>query len=228
MKLDEIIDTVLIRSGQIIVDNLDELNLTKKKFVTLIRNEIVKYSKYCPHTERINIQVDGCCGTYYEFTKDSQPYGIPRWISELVPISGANTTYELFTRKFFYSTYRNELRDPQTLIWRYDRPYLYITALGGYDTVAHYDHPMIETRDDKNELTDFELPTIESDKDEIFIDLLTAQFMIVLGRSRRAYKVEGIPMSTDDNELISDGQAMYELAYQRMLDNSAWHHSFGI
>lgn len=218
MQLTELIQLVLLRSGQIIVDDLSELHLSKEKFLLIVQNELVKYNKYCPYKKRYTI-----------VTTEDKPHvfkeedGIPRWISEVVPVSGANSSYDIFNRKFFYSSYGEELHNPTLLLWRYDRPNLSMSSIGDFECIGHLDHPIIK----KDEIDETYFPTLSASQDEILIDLITAQFMITLGRSRRAYKLDQIPLITDDSELISDGTALYEQAYQRLLDNSSWVYAFG-
>lgn len=221
MQLSELIQLVLLRSGQIIVDDLSELHLTEDKFLLIVQNEITKYSKYIPHKKRLNIAMPNTGN--FRFCDEEAP----KWISEVIPVTGANSSYDIFRRKFFYSTGGEEIRNPTMCIWRYDKPYLSCSAIGDFECIAFYDHKIVKDPGWGDGCKSADLPTISLEDDEILIELITAQFMITLGRSRRAYKLDQMPLQTDDSELISDGNALYEQAYQRLLDNSSWVYAMG-
>lgn len=219
MQLSELINIVLVRAGQVIVDDLTELQFTVDKFSAMLKPELAKYNKYIPKTIKENIVVSG---NFYAFPNDTAP----EWVSEMVPVDLENSTALIVSSLFNWR--ESTVRQPVMNLWRYDKPKLHTTGTGQYEVTCHYYHKLTdEVRNPQNnELTDATLQYI-TENDDLFIDLITGRFLITLGRSRRSYKVDGFPFNVDDDQLVSEGQTLYENTLQLIYDNSEWVHAMG-
>ena len=188
MTIHELFNLVLIRSGQYLLDSNVELN--EDKFKELVKYCLSVYSKYKPQRKRIQISITGYS---YTFT-DPVPY----YISEVIPTSAVVTNP-------FLSAIQNNSK-PLVVDWEYRPPTLYTSFNGDAEVEAWFEWKL------KYDGTDYIVPV----GDELFIDLVTAEFLIGLARSRRAFTLQEIPISTDAEVLASEGRDLREDTLKRL------------
>lgn len=221
--LNELIELILLESGEFIVGNLEAINLDKDKFWLMTKRVLKVYNKHKPYKVKRNIEVNG------KYTYDvSMTYGIPNWISSVIPVDISNP-FDLY----YYAQRRLEeeideyslLEVPRGFDWRYENPYLYVTDNGTMDVTEIHDHKYTETLVGgiiKNVTFD----TMD-DYDEHLIDLITAKFLVAIGRSRRAFSLEGMPVTMDSAELVSEGNELWDKAIEGLENEGDWFEGVG-
>jgi hypothetical protein len=219
MKLDEIFDKVLIESGQFQIAK-DCVELDADRFLILVKSVLGIYNKYSPIMG--HVQKDINLNRQYTFTdenttqvRDSNglvlPFGgAPEWILDALPVRIAGT-YPYFLREF--DRPKSNLDIKVEYPWEYRKPVLTVPVQGEYDIKAVYFHRVTQTTDGI-----FEVVTI-TDLDEAFFKLLLAKFLFGIGRSRRAFTLQDLPITHDGAELVSEAKELNDQAYE-LLQNS--------
>ena len=57
-----------------------------------------------------------------------------------------------------------------------------------------------------------------TDADDEFFEILTGKFMKALGRSRRAFTINELPITMDASELVSEGDEMIRAAEESLVE----------
>jgi hypothetical protein len=222
--LNELIELVFLESGEFIVGNLEAINLDKDKFWLMTKRVLMVYNKYKPYKVTQNIEVSSGKYTY----DVSMTYGIPSWISSVIPVDISNP-FDLF----YYAQRRLEeqideyslLEIPRGFEWRYESPCLYVSSNGTMDVTEMHDHKYTETRVNgiiKNVTFD----TMD-DYDEHLIDLVTAKFLVAIGRSRRAFTLADLPITMDSDLLVSEGNELWNKSIEDLQNEGDWWEGIG-
>lgn len=218
MTLSELIDVVMVNSGEYIIQTFDRTQLNKKKFwESIVRPQLTKYAKYKPVTRKFNLYVPG---TWYEF---SYPEDVPVWISSLAPLYNGGLVASLMAEL----TGESSLRTPITNLWRYEAPKLFVMYGGTYDTTAHYNYGFTATYNAGNtDVVEVTIPDL-GDDDTTFFDMVLGKFMIAVGRSRSAFTLNDLPITMDSADMISAGNDIYSTALEGLYDNAIWYQAYG-
>lgn len=224
--LDELTDLVFLESGEFIIGDLDALNLDREKFWLLSKRVLGVYNKYRAYTVNHNITVSA--GLYVYTT--SSTYGIPSWISAVVPVQVTNVI-DIYR---YHQKAVSEKIDEYTLLeiprgfeWRYEDPKLYVTEDGIMDVTEHHNHDYTETTTDGGVLTGVAFSTLDITEDRFFIDLLVARFMIAVGRSRRAFTLNDLPITMDASELVTEGNELWDRTIEKLEETGRWWDAIG-
>lgn len=219
MKLTDIIEAVIDRTGQFIFsqDYSEALNCTNfnyDRFWKLVLRQLTEYQQYLPLTKKFNISaVDS---GKYTFTSDP-----PEWISSVKPVG---VTKSIVAIHLFKPTAAS--LGPRKFLWDYRNPDLYLTEYGNFDITAHYNYPYTITTGDNNAVVEVDIPDLSHD--ELFLDLVEANFLISIGRSRRAFVASEVPITSDADSLVEEGKALLEKATQELYDAGVWYLSHGV
>lgn len=192
-----ILDVIMLETGQYISD-LQATLLDQTKLELLIKKELGLYSRYRPNkVTRVDTLYNG---KIYTMEHDN-----------IIP----NAITDIRTDRF------NTMGINLTPIpgpvhcyhWNYTKPTLYFRYPEGQYIVSYIvDHVYDETTD--------KIESIElHDK---FMNLIVGRFMQTVGRSRRAFTVDEIPINTDASEMISEGKEIYDSALEEIKINSAF------
>lgn len=182
---------VLLESGQFLI-GADTIELDSTKFETIVKRVLGIYNKYHP----IDVLHDlVLLDTIYTFTGTPTPI----FISDVIPIGTALPAITFYGISSFSG---NALDIKQTFVWKYNRPTLYVPAAGQYNITAVYTH-QITTVPNSSPATK-EILTID-ETDEYFLKLLTGYFLIGLGRSRRAFTLQDLPVTADAADIVGEG-----------------------
>ena len=92
------------------------------------------------------------------------------------------------------------------VFWEYRKPFLYTNVYGDVEVEALYNHRITNDNIEVN--------------DELFIDLVIAILLMSIGRSRRAFRLPDLPVETDAESLVSEGQELYELTIEKLRESS--------
>lgn len=220
MLLDEMFEEVLARSGQFILANAD-LEIEDTRWERLVKTTLRKYNAHHPHSDRFNVVTTG---RDFAFTINSQPLGVPDWVSEVIPIrmSGVAVTIgSILKHDSQLDPYGDLVK--QMFIWQYKKPTLYLQYAGEFDVEAVYSHRITDVANPPSgSNAKKEVSTISDDRDDIFFDLLTGRFLQALGRYRRAFTLQEIPITTDAETLVSEGTDLVTKAEENLGDQAKW------
>jgi len=195
----DIWDRLMLDTGQYLYESALKIDSTDNRFNLLVRGVLGTYSKYMPVEKNFNRTID----LSYDFTNDSE--GIPDWISSAVLVS-----YPL------YQFVSNNDLNLINVFHEYRKPVLYVSIAGEYEITALYNHEVI----DDNGV--WKIDTI-SDSDDLFFKLLAGRFLQLIGRSRRAFTLNDLPISSDADSLVSEGKEMEQEALEQLGEESKWY-----
>ena len=209
MTLDEMFDRIIIETGQFQIPR-DRVELDIPRFKTLVERVVGIYNGYSP----VNIHLyKNLTSRQYTFTAENTPEGIPEYIVEAIPVRISGVV------PFLINTYN---RPTETVSPKIEYPYVYRKPTLTVPASAEYDlHVLLKhkvTRIPDSDTESYEVVTISDDEDE-FIDLLTAKFLIGLGRSRRAFTLQEIPLVSDAADLVSEGKELEAEAMENLIEN---------
>jgi len=225
---------VLLDSGQFLIEPTN-VELDQDKFVHLVRDSLRLYNKYCPKLEKFNLSIVGPgTGGVFTFTEDftanQKELGIPKMIGDAIPFSIFGTVPTSLRHLFgnitqdagqSYTVNRvsaNLVKCPFPVEYR--SPSLYVPLQGDYDVEAYFNHNITEYVDEEN-CRKYKVDTIDEAKGDFtyFFDYLTGKFMQALGRSRRAFTIQELPITLDAEQMVSDGERKEEDARNRIIEN---------
>jgi hypothetical protein len=220
MLLTEILEILKVRSGQFIIGDLESYGLNMQSFLIFVKQQLDFYQQYLPESKVLNITNQA--GFYYEFGLQSNER-IPEWVSSVIPIGLYNvvSTAVYFSASSPYQVFKGnqELMNPRPFLWEYRKPRLYISEPGRFDISCCYKYKTIPTIE-KGQLIDVEIVSFEPEW--VFYDLLLGQFLQVVGRSRRAFTYNELPITTDADQMVSEGSEMYNAAKETLFSLSTF------
>lgn len=218
MKLTEIVSYVFVKNGQYITGDLESIGLTKGEFWKSIKPVILNFQKYIPATKRFNVTINRS----FDFTGHSE--GIPEFISEVIPVDtgggfGGTQFMSPLQRMEYGSLNRTVI--PRSYPWRYRKPILYVDEPGVIDVAAHYNYEIVEATSGDPPTID-EVDIVGLEEDAILLDLLSAQFLQIVGRQRRAFVYTDLAITTDADKLAEEGVALEKEALSKLYDRHKW------
>jgi hypothetical protein len=183
IKLSEIEDYLINQSGNFyFVKSIEELGITKSGLYSILKPVINNYFDYLPPVKTFNLDI---YSFKYEF--EDNP---PEWIIDVIPLFYYNNPYE-----------------PLNFFWEYRNNVLYVNLPCRADVRAVFDFEVNEIYDKDNKLIDVEINDISSNTEDDFLNYCLGQFMVAIGRSRRAVSlVNNYPVSFDGDSLVQDGK----------------------
>ena len=154
-------------------------------------------------------------------------YGeLPQYISKMVPVGLTNvfTVLALFTTQTIRNIFNpNRVIDPRMFRFEYVKPVIYFSEAGKFDIIAHYNHQIIKTVDDNGNILDVELVDIEDSSNYyVLLQLLSARFLMILARSRRAFSYTDLPLTTDAAQLFTEADQAYKDAFKLLTERHNW------
>lgn len=248
MKLTEIINEILVRTGEYIVatdyTQLAQLQLDIDKIWTMVRRELLDYQKYKPLKKEFNLTINSFI---YRFNDDPHngSNGPPSYISKCTPVGivlavTAPTSWMTPNSvRSFYNLQRTI--EPQMFLWNYLRdwvddqtgehtgPILCVSQLGMLDIRAHYPYTYNVTTDKTTKkVTEVDIPELDSLALPLLFDMLSARFIQAVGRSRRAFTYQDLPVLTDADTLVKEGAEWYEKSRESLLNRHDWWTGIGV
>lgn len=238
MLLSELVEITMLRSGQFIVGPFENVQLDYTRFWNFVKVCLKEYAQDRPHTKYLNIEIpDGG----YEFVDEGE--GVPYWISSVVPIGGASSGSSggsggsgqglaiLSAQSVIMlgggggsSPLGGSTSGPTEYLWKYRKPILHCVS-GNAEVTAHYHYAYDETIG-ADGIEEVDIYHIDED-DELFIELVVADFLSVVGRSRRAFTLNDLPITMDASDMVSEGQEMRQNVKERLRDEGVWWRAIG-
>lgn len=234
MKLTEIIDLTLVDSGQFVVGGLNELCLDKDKFWLMVQTVLVTYERHRPYqwNETINVSKSH---TFTEVVEDDsldekswvRTKVVPEWVSEVLPVGVGNVVNNQFIINQTIAQAGGATgpqvqpaRQPAQWLWKYDKPTLYIPYTGRVDILCVAKYIRNATYATGGDLKDVDIVGLEHDR--MFMDMVTGKFMQAIGRSRRAFTLDDLPVTSDSDSLVTEGKDLYDQAYEKLEERNSW------
>jgi hypothetical protein len=207
LLLKDVIESVMIESGQYILESIEDTLLSNARFLKLCNREVKLFSKYRP--------VEGTCRGFLRnhMKFDGLQHAIPRNISGIYydgnALSGVDLHLEL--------GYHTARRPMPHLSYSYSADgVLHLAIPDGY---YHYDYIADHAFDEKQ----CGWPTIDNSYCDQIQDMISGRFMMSVGRSRRAFTVQELTLTTDADTLTSEGMTLYDQASEELkINRSSW------
>lgn len=210
MKITEMFDRVLLMSGVFLMPQ-DKVELNIQNFKLLVEMTVGVYNGYVPRD--LHARVPILSSRQYTFTDafsaNGEELGIPEYVIDALPVRISGVVPYFFTGEY--------QRPPQTVTEKVQYPFVYrkpvltVPASAEYDLHLMYFHKVTKVQDSE----DWEVKTL-SDADDEFLELLQAKFMMALGRSRRAFTMQDLPITVDASDLVAEGKALEEEAMEEI------------
>jgi hypothetical protein len=206
----------MLDSGEFIIDDMTLANIDMNRFWRLVKRDLAYYNRYKPVLKYMNIQV----GSSPYIFPDQPGNPAPEWISKIYP-TGIASNFSLFGLV-------GNNRDPVPVVFRYNKPNLWIANAATVECTCLFNRTVTITYSDVSNtiISDVDISDL-SETDTWFLRLVTANFMIAVGRSRRAFLIGDFPISMDSSELVAEGLQQKIEAEQYIMDQGRWAFSIG-
>lgn len=207
VSLEDLYRTALIRIGNYLVEEeLRSKEFPFEKFVELFKNQIYPlYTKYVYKRGFVNVYVT--YGSPYRF-----PDPAPEFVCRVVPVS----VYGLYIGEFLNFRFLSHVSYLSTkplsrfcLVWRYEKPNLYIGYQGEVEIKAGW---RLQYDDERKEVE------VDPDTRDILQDLCSAYVMIAVGRSRRAVRIADNNLEFDAGEMVAEGEELLRETRERLIN----------
>lgn len=216
MNIKDIFDELLIRSGQFVLSTSNvELNIDR--FRRIVESTLAVYGRYSPHEEHVLVsafstrEIDLSANSVAVLT--GKPYlKEPKFVSDATPTRNVAIG---ITRLFptFQTGQNQELYDKTQAPFEYRKPKLYLPFSATWDIHCAFEHPLYEV--EENGKNEYYLPTITL-SDQAFFDYLQGMFLMGIGRSRRAFTLNDLPITMDASDIASEGKELRDQALEFM------------
>ena len=205
---------VILRSGQYIL-RPKHIEIDIDTFRMLVEDTLAIYSKASPHVEKYKIDLVNRRQHVWSVAFDKLDREKPDWISEVTPVRNANVPYFSPLNQGQYNQGINrytEVVEPLEAPWDWDRETgtLTVPYSATYSIVACYRHRITTFVNDNGDDV-YEVKTIDG-YDNVFFKILQGMFLQGLGRSRRAFTMNDLPILMDADQMASEGQSILEEA----------------
>lgn len=214
LTIDQIFNKILIRSGHFIIKKKN-IELDVDSFRELVEDALDIYSDSVPYSKAYRKDLTGARQITLDENFDTDIGRKPDWLSEVHPIRSTGTVYGYYPSTVYGwgygSHYQSDsLSDPVQAPWSFDKDSgeLVVPYSGFYKIRAVWRHT-IEERFDDNGDPEFFVSTL-GNRDQAFIKLCQAMFMIGVGRSRRAFTLNDLPIIMDAADIVSEGRELYK------------------
>jgi len=225
MKLSEIEEYLLVSAGQHLVGaSLQDLEFSHAQVWLLVQRSLKEYEKYVP------VEVTTTIGSVNDHTFTTR---IPLYVTGVIPtllphFSGQapvasapyNIAFEYVKPTLFFSL---AIIGNITIDAAYRYTYKLLDEVGNYttDTGLKYDSAGVTTTT-VGTMVDVDIPEIDFSSTS-FLDLVEGRFLISLARSRRAFTIADMPITTDADVLVTEGQTLLDETLNDLGEtNSSW------
>jgi hypothetical protein len=214
VDIKDIFERVLLKSGQFVLST-GKIEIKIDAFRLLVEDSLAVYNRYSPVDKLYNFEI------YYprqfDWSVNIDPvFGrVPDWVATANPMRyGGGSIGGILLREGQLNG-QNELIDPIQSPWRYDSPYLTVSHSARYEIKAVYEHIIEENQSEPDAEKCYVIKTITV-KDQPLFDHIRSQFLLGIGRSRRAFTMNDLPITMDASEIASEGKDLEEKALKDM------------
>lgn len=217
MLLSEMYSKVVLEAGQFQLPD-QKIELAFSLFKKSVELTLGIYNKHSPYVVNIYKEIND--SRTYTFTETNTPQGVPEWLSGVAPIRIFGTYPYLLNNQFMMPN--SYLEEKKQFPWIYRKPTLTLPISGEFDITAIYHHKIIGSSE-----SDYEIVTID-DHDSAFFKILTGKFLKSLGRARRSFRLDGLPIADDGDSLVSEGKDLESEGLEELFTNKQkWYLAWG-
>ena len=212
MDIRDIFDRILLRSGQFILRK-SKVEVDVDSFRILVEDALAEFNGFSPIDKEYSIPMLGPRQFTFDETFDTSLNRKPDWLSIVRPTNSHSGPYRR-------PMTGNELINPIQAPWDYnlDSGVLTVPFNDTYKVVAVYDHVIVETDDpDSPGNILYSVPSI-SYNDVEFFQILQGLFLQSIGKSRRSFTLNDLPITMDADTIAAEGVDMVEKAVEAMAD----------
>jgi len=228
LNIETIFEKILLQSGQFLL-NANRIEVDPDRFRYLVEDALAIYSKHSPHDEHMYVAMAATrvmslnADTITSITGKDY-LGEPDWISDVMPVRmhGINP-YHLF--KNLDPSWNNDLVTKAQLPFKYRKPLLYVSISAEWEVHAVWKHKVVETETERDGFS-YTVPTIDVN-DVIFFRLLKGMFLQSIGKSRRAFTLNDLPIAMDAAEIAAEGQEIVEKAMEDIENHQKFYLAWG-
>jgi hypothetical protein len=227
VNIEVIFEKIMLMSGQFLI-NTNRIEVDVDRFRHLVDDALARYSKHSPYDRHFSVRM---IKRSVRFTDEmicnltgEDHLGVPDWVSDVMPIRlhGLNP-FKLF--KNLDPTGNPELVQKTQLPFVYRKPELYVSLSSEMDVHAVWKHKVREVQLERGGF-EYIVPTIDT-HDIIFFQLLQGMFLSSIGRSRRAFTLQDLPIAMDASEIASEGQEIVDKAIEEIEDHQKFYLAWG-
>jgi hypothetical protein len=215
MKLSDIIDYILLETGNYLVSDLVKSEINLNKFLILAKSVLGEYTNYRPRRDSSTIFVER---QLYVFPQETSPITIDRISNRFITL---NYQYQYEEPNLLPNRIQGTDHIPALPHWKYDRPKLYINYVGLLYVLGNYDYTIRNIYNSEMEIIDYDLVEITYSNTE-FLNLLAGKFLMTVGKQRRAFTANDLPITTDASDLVSEGKDLWDSTMETLRQNSTW------
>ena len=219
-------DRILLKSGQFVLSKA-KVEIDVDSFRILVEDALAIYSKLNPYHTSITKEIIGSRILNFSTHPFKTDLPIPDWLSEVTPIKFAGVSLSAFNMQQ-YTARNSELIDPIQAPWDYSKPVLTVPFSSSYKITGVFKHRITIVPGDETSATSdsYEVKTITYE-DHLFFDLLQGLFLQGIGRSRRAFTLNDLPITMDADAVASEGKEIFEAAKENLAQQSKFYLSMG-
>jgi hypothetical protein len=196
------------------------------KFRDLVEDSLAVYSKFSPYEQFINVNITS--PRQVMLTKEivqgltQKPFlGEPDYISDCTPIRTIGLRPSVLFKNLDPS-YGTELVDKAQLPWVYRKPRLTVSFASEWEVLCCFRHRIFEEEKPGGGFN-YSIPTIDPAVDEVFIKHVQGMFLQGIGKSRRAFTMNDLPIGMDADTVVSEGLEMVNNAVEEMETNQKFY-----
>lgn len=211
MNISDIFDRILLRSGQFILRK-SNVEIDVDSFRILVEDALSIYNKAYPFTKQYDREVVYPRQLILDSNFDHDMGRAPNWVSEVTPVRYLGNAYSLGSM-IGSTPIDGELIDPVHAPWDFNKQTgaLTVPYSAYYKIIACYYHQIDEVEDENSGEMIYEVKTITI-QDGVFFKLLQGMFLMGIGRSRRSFTLNDLPITVDASEMASEGREMLDEA----------------
>ena len=215
MDISNIFERVLLRSGQFVMRR-NNIEIDIDSFRILVEDALAIYSKAYPFTKEYEREIIYPRSITLDENFDLEMGRAVDWVSEVTPMRFLGNAYSLNLTAGGVPL-DTELVEPVNAPWVFNKQtkVLTIPYSAWYRITACYYHQITSKFDEHTGETIYEVNTI-TPNDQVFFQLLQGMFLQGIGKSRRAFTLNDLPIIMDASEMASEGKDLVDDAMENI------------
>jgi len=215
MKIRDLFERIIILSGQFLIRK-NSIEMDVERFKLLVEQGLAEYSKASPHTEETTVDLRG--DRTIKFTNSNSPnidgvdLGPPDFMSACDPVSMRGTFLLGVPEGNRAHSYNPNLDVKCNAPFKFNRrsKELTVGTPANYALILGYYHRIVKIEEE------YEILTLDLVRDSVFVMLIQGMFLQGIGKSRRAFTLNDLPIAMDAAEIASEGDALVDIARDKV------------
>jgi hypothetical protein len=219
MTLEEIQIRIMLEAGEFMLTP-ENHEIDQGKFARIVKMALAQQNKHSPIDRKFKLYLDET-GTLIPDNLFADLVGAPCAIADIMPLkkAGASSVLsDLNMPKGFRSRHNNpHLARTRLSPWTFrpDTGMIHVPVSGDFELTGVWDY-VIEEIDGEQTIRHLE------DGDVNFFDWLTAKFLNIVSRNRRAFTLQPLEITTDADTHHQETKEMLERAEQNYGEQKKW------